>query len=115
MEMERILRNPEWIIMSGLKWDSVVDKIVAQANIEEKHSKAMQNKLKEMSVIYVEDNHTIVFTLLPLLLRDARSKADSEKVIYFTKVFITITQLDYTVAMVHNFVQVYCREIFFWV
>ena len=84
--MERILRNPDWIFMSGLKWDSVVDKIVAQANIEIKHSKAVQNKLKEMSVIYVEDNHTI-----------------------------TITQLDYTVAMVHNFVQVYCREIFFWV
>ena len=84
--MERILRNPDWIFMSSLKWDSVVDKIVAQANIEEKLSKAVQNKLKEMSVIYVEDNHTI-----------------------------TITQLDYTVAMVHNFVQVYCREIFFWV
>lgn len=54
---------------------SVVDKIVTQANIEEKHSKAVQNKLKEMSVIYVEDNHTIAFLLLSLLLRDARSKA----------------------------------------
>ena len=49
MEMERILENPDWIVVSGLKWDSVVDKIIAQANIEEKHSKAVQNKLKEMS------------------------------------------------------------------
>ena len=35
MEMERILGNPDWIFISGLKWGSVINKIVAQANIEE--------------------------------------------------------------------------------
>ena len=103
--MERIVESPDWIATSALKWSSVVDKIVQQADMEAEHCKAVRDKMKEMSeygmmvynlwslynvtvhlYIYLEDNHILAFALLPLLLPDARTKPDSEKVIYFTEV-----------------------------
>ena len=104
MEMQRILENADWIATSSLKWDSVVDKIVGQADLEAEHCKAVREKIREMSecgmvallllycsyiciyICSVENNHIMAFTLLPLLLPDARTKPDSEKVIYFTEV-----------------------------
>ena len=49
METERNLESPDWIATAALKWNSVVDKIVQQVDMEVERCKAVRDKMKKTS------------------------------------------------------------------
>lgn len=105
MEMQLIMGDDKLRSISKERWVSQIPAIISQAQVEAPHrtrisdmlSKDEGNQLHNVATSYnacmiadigMEVNNSLLaLAILPLLLPDARSKADPDKVIYFTEVF----------------------------